>query len=55
MAEIPKKPANNDRIIAAIENKLGPVRPGHHESHRRTALLKWLQSKEKGGKNNGNG
>lgn len=44
---LPKTAKNNDAIISRIENKLGPVGKGHHESHRRAALLKWLKSKEK--------
>lgn len=43
--ETPKEAA----IIAKIENRLGPVHKGHHNSHRTEALLKWLRAKEKGG------
>jgi hypothetical protein len=49
MPEIPKTPKNNNRIVDAIENKLGPVGAGHHESHRRRALMKWLREQEKKG------
>lgn len=40
--ETPKEKA----IIGNIEKKLGPVGPGHHNSHRTAALLKWLKSHE---------
>jgi hypothetical protein len=47
MAEpLPKTPENNKAIVARIENKLGPVGKGHHNSHRTAALMKWLQEKE---------
>lgn len=34
-------------ILAAIENKLGPVGKGHHESHRSTHILEWLRAHPK--------
>lgn len=43
MAETPKEKA----IIGNIEKRLGPVGPGHHNSHRTAALLRWLQTNEK--------
>jgi len=48
--KLPMTKANNPAIIAKIENKLGPVGPGHHNSHRTAALLRWLNSKESGKK-----
>lgn len=48
-----KTKANNKQIVAMIEAKKGPVGPGHHNSHRTAAILKWLDAKEK--KGNGNG
>lgn len=33
-------------IISGIEKRLGPVGPGHHNSHRTAALLKWLREHE---------
>lgn len=45
--QLPKTGKNNAAIIAAIENKLGPVGKGHHNSHRTAALEKWLREKEK--------
>jgi len=32
--------------IQGIEQKLGPVGKGHHNSHRTAALLKWLRDHE---------
>lgn len=43
---LPKTPSNNAAIVARIENKLGPVGKGHHNSHRTAALLKWLKAQE---------
>lgn len=48
--ELPKTPANNKAIVARIENKLGPVHPGHHNSHRTAALMDWLAKQESKGK-----
>lgn len=45
-ARLPLKKANNDAITAAIQ-KDRPVGPGHHASHQRDALLRWLAKKEK--------
>lgn len=50
-----KTKANNTAIVAMIEKKKGPVGPGHHNSHRTAALLKWLDSKEAGKKSDNNG
>ena len=40
--ETPKEAA----IIGNIEKRLGPVGPGHHNSHRTAALLRWLKQHE---------
>jgi hypothetical protein len=45
--EIPNTKANRSAIIDRIENKLGPVGKGHHESHRRAHLSEWLAQKGK--------
>lgn len=45
--EIPNTPANRGAIVDRIENKLGPVGAGHHESHRREHLMQWLAQKGK--------
>lgn len=48
-ADAPKGKASaggNSAVVAAIEKRKGPVGPGHHNSHRTAALMKWLQSKE---------
>lgn len=49
-APLPKTPANNKAIVARVENKLGAVRPGHHNSHRTAALMAWLDKQESKGK-----
>lgn len=58
MADVKRSPnfldktkANNSRIVDMIEAKKGPVGPGHHNSHRTAAIMKWLSSKESGSKN----
>jgi hypothetical protein len=43
--KIPNNGKNDAEIIAAIENKLGPVGAGHHNSHRTANLAAWLKAK----------
>ena len=45
--ELPNTAANRGAIIDRIENKLGPVGPGHHNSHRTAHLREWLNKKSK--------
>ncbi|HWT40076.1 MAG TPA: hypothetical protein VN081_02290 [Dongiaceae bacterium] len=50
-----KTKANNSKIVQMIEAKKGPVGPGHHNSHRTAAIMKWLNSKESGKKGDSGG
>lgn len=40
--------ADKGKIVDAIEAKLGPVGPGHHNSHRSEHLMQWLKKQPKG-------
>jgi len=44
---LPKKPGNNEAIVAMVEKDKGPVGPGHHNSHRTAAIMSWLEKQEK--------
>jgi len=50
MPKLPVTAKNNTEIVDRIENKLGPVGKGHHNSHRTAHIVEWLQKQEKGGK-----
>jgi hypothetical protein len=41
-----KATPKEQQTISAIEKRKGPVGPGHHNSHRTAALLKWLRDHE---------
>lgn len=47
MAEIEKTPANNPKIVQAVEKSKGPVGAGHSNADRSAAIMRWLKSKEK--------
>lgn len=43
---LPKTKSNNPAIIAAVENKKGPVGAGHKNSDRTAAINRWLLKEE---------